>query len=164
MNHILYSDTGNETLGKNGIYYLATPCIETSLSYNTCVQDMLLQSWGNKIRVFPAMPDSWKDVSFHNLRTEGAFLLSASRKEGVTSFVRIKSLAGEPCIIQPSIQGKPEIWNPDGRELEEVSEGCYKIPLKKGEEVILYPGDLKPGLTIDPVPMDPNHLNHFGIP
>ena len=125
----------DEKLGKNGIYYLATPCIETSLSYNTCVQDMLFQSWGNKIRVFPALPDEWQDVAFHDFRTEGAFLISASRKEGVTSFVRIKSLAGEPCMIQPAMQGKPEIWNPEGRELKEIGEGCYQIPLKKGEEV-----------------------------
>jgi hypothetical protein len=66
-------DAAAEKLGKNGIYYLATPCIETSFSYNTCVQDMLLQSWGNKIRVLPALPDSWKDVAFHNFRAEGAF-------------------------------------------------------------------------------------------
>ena len=102
MNDILYRDAENEKLGKNGIYYLATPCIETSLSYNTCVQDMLLQCWGNRIRVFPALPDSWKDVAFHDFRAEGAFLISASRKNGITIFVRIKSLAGEPCIICPA--------------------------------------------------------------
>ena len=91
-------------------------------------------------------------------------MVSACRKEGVTSFVGIKSLAGEPCIIQPSIIGKPEIWNPDGRELEEVGEGCYQISLKKGEEIILYPGDLKPDLSITPVPMEKNQLNYFGSP
>ncbi len=83
-------------------------------------------------------------------------------KAGKTEFVRIKSLAGEPCIIKPSRGGKPEIWNPDGRELEEVGEGCYQISLKKGEEVILFPGPLKPDLTITPLPMDKQHLNHFG--
>ncbi len=164
MNEILYRDEENETLGKNGIYYLATPCIETSLSYNTCVQDMLLQSWGDKIRVFPALPDEWQDVAFHDYRAEGAFLVSASRKAGKTEFVRIRSLAGEPCIIKPSIEGKPEIWNPDGRKLEEVEKGCYQIPLKKGEEVILYPRDIKPDLTISPIPMDKNQINYFGKP
>ncbi len=146
MDEILYSNEDDEKLGKNGIYYLATPCIETSLSYNTCVQDMLLQSWGDKIRVFPALPDHWEDVAFHNFRTEGAFLISASRKNGITSFVRIKSLAGEPCIIQPSIMGTPVISNPEGRKLEEISEGCYQISLKKDEEVTLYSAHLSTGL------------------
>jgi len=162
MNYILYSNKENEKLGKNGIYYLATPCIETSLSYNTCVQDMLLQSWGGKIRVFPALPDEWQDVAFHNFRTEGAFLVSASRKNGKTSFVRIKSLAGEPCIVRTSIDGIPGIWSPEGRKLEETTEGCYKIDLKKGEEVILYPGNIKPDLAIKPLAMDKNKLNYFG--
>ncbi|MBT3748595.1 MAG: alpha-L-fucosidase, partial [Bacteroidetes bacterium] len=138
MNSILYSQRENEKLGKNGIYYLATPCIETSLSYNTCVQDMLLQSWGNKIRVFPALPDIWKDVEFHDFRTEGAFLVSAKLENGITSFIRIKSLAGEPCIIKSSIEGTPMQSGGNKVWMEELDDGCYLIDLKKGEEVILY--------------------------
>jgi alpha-L-fucosidase 2 len=163
MNDILYRDTENEKLGKNGIYYLATPCIETSLGYNTCVQDMLLQSWGNKIRVFPALPDRWKDVAFHNFRAEGAFLISASRKNGITSFVRIKSLAGEPCIINPSLLGMPHISSPNNNTMEEAEKGFYKIDLKKGEEVILYQGDSKPEFIIEPLVLESGSLNHFGI-
>ncbi len=145
MNDILYREAENEKLGINGIYYLATPCIETSLSYNTCVQDMLLQSWGKKIRVFPALPDSWTDVAFHNFRTEGAFLVSAGRKNGITSFVRIKSLAGEPCIVSPSIDGIPGINSRNNNKLEKIDEACYKIDIKKGEEVLLY---AKPGRAL----------------
>lgn len=141
MNDILYTVNESETLGKNGIYYLSTPCIETSLSYNTCVHDMLLQSWGNKIRVFPALPDSWTDVVFHNLRTEGAFLVSASRKNGKTVFVRIKSIAGEPCIINPSFVEFPKVISKNRPDIEEVEKGCYKITLEKDDEVILYQGD-----------------------
>jgi hypothetical protein len=163
MNDILYREAPDEKLGKNGIYYLSTPCIETSLSYNTCVQDMLLQSWGNKIRVFPALPDSWKDVTFHNFRAEGGFLISASRKNGVTSFVRIKSLAGEPCLICPAIDGIPGISNKNSIILEEVEKGCYKIDLKKGEQVILFQGTNVPDLVIEPLAMEQNKINHFGI-
>ena len=32
------------------------PVIETPLSGAQCIHDMLLQSWGGKIRVFPAVP------------------------------------------------------------------------------------------------------------
>lgn len=120
MNDILYSNRENEKLGINGIYYLATPCIETSLSYNTCVQDMLIQSWGNKIRIFPALPDSWDDVEFHNFRTEGAFLVSAKRTAGKIVWVKIKSLAGEACIVQLSKDGD-----------------SIKLDIKKGEEIVL---------------------------
>ena len=163
MNDILYRNAENEKLGKNGIYYLATPCIETSLSYNTCVQDMLLQSWGKKIRVFPALPDGWKDVAFHDFRAEGAFLISASRKNGMTIFVRIKSLAGEPCIINPSFCEMPHISSPNNNTIEEAEKGFYKIDLKKGEEVMLYQGDTLPDFIIEPLALSPDSINHFGI-
>ncbi|MCX5643773.1 MAG: glycoside hydrolase N-terminal domain-containing protein [Phycisphaerae bacterium] len=53
------------------------------------LQEMLLQSYSGTIRVFPAIPASWKDVSFKTLRAEGAFLVTAERKEGVTQRVEI---------------------------------------------------------------------------
>jgi len=163
MNDILYRDAENEKLGKNGIYYLATPCIETSLSYNTCVQDMLLQSWGNKIRVFPALPDNWKEVAFHNFRAEGAFLVSARRKNGKTSFVRIKSLAGEPCVICPAIDGIPRTNSKNNNVLVELEKGFYRLDIRKGEEVILYQGDSEPEFIIEPLSLEPDSINHFGI-
>jgi alpha-L-fucosidase 2 len=46
------------------------------------LQEMLLQSQGGVVRLFPAIPSSWDDVSFHRLRAEGAFLLSARRVGG----------------------------------------------------------------------------------
>lgn len=164
MNDILYTEGGSEKLGKNGIYYLATPCIETSFSYNTCLQDIMLQSWGNKIRVFPALPDEWKDVAFYNFRTEGAFLISASRKKGITEFVKIKSLAGAPCKICPSIDGKSGIISHNNKKLVEVEKDCYQLDLKKGEEVILYSANRKHvNVVIEALPMEKNKTNHFGV-
>jgi len=170
MNYILYGDEKHKNHSKKGItnYFEIskngiTSCIEISLSYNTCIQDMLLQSWGNKIRVFPALPDEWKDVTFHNFRAEGAFLISASRKNGLTSFVRIKSLEGEPCIICPSIDGIPDTISKNNNKIQEIEKGCYKIDLKKGEEIILYRGGSKPYFVIEPLAMEKNKINHFGI-
>jgi alpha-L-fucosidase 2 len=163
MNDILYREVENETLGKNGIYYLSTPCIETSLSYNTCVQDMLLQSWGNKIRVFPALPDDWKEVAFHDFRAEGAFLISARRENGKTSFVRIKSLAGEPCVICPAINGIPLITSKNKIKLEEIEQGCYRLDISQGDEVILYPADGNPEFIVEPQALESEKVNHFGV-
>ena len=163
MNDILYRDAENEKLGKNGIYYLATPCIETSLGYNTCVQDMLLQSWGNKIRVFPALPDSWKDAAFENFRAEGAFLISARRESGKTIFVKIKSLAGEPCIICPAMDGLPRMISKNNAKMVEMGNGFYRLDIRRGEEVILYQGERVPDCMIEPLPLEPDKINHFGI-
>jgi alpha-L-fucosidase 2 len=41
------------------------------------VQEMLIQSYAGFIEIFPAVPTDWKEVSFTDLRAEGAFLVSA---------------------------------------------------------------------------------------
>ncbi|MBC7319131.1 hypothetical protein H5T89_00635, partial [bacterium] len=51
--------------------------------------EMLLQSYNNTIRLFPGVPECWQNVVFHNLRTEGAYLVSAVRNEGKCIWVRI---------------------------------------------------------------------------
>jgi hypothetical protein len=111
----------------------------------TIVHDMLLQSWSDlahsepgPIRFFPALPSTWKDVEFCNLRAEGAFLVSAKRSGGKTVFVKIKSLAGEPCRVRPGIEGKLQVGGGRHLSLNEVSPGVYQIDLKKGDEVVLY--------------------------
>lgn len=64
------------------MYAEGNPVIESPLSFATCIHDMLLQSWGGKIRVFPGTPAQWGDVAFHKLRTQGAFLVSAKKNLG----------------------------------------------------------------------------------
>jgi alpha-L-fucosidase 2 len=78
----------------NTLYRESGPVIETPLAAATSVQEMLIQSWGNKIRIFPAIPSSWKNVSFKQLRTEGAFLVSADMQNGQTKNIKINSLKG----------------------------------------------------------------------
>ena len=72
------------------MYKESGPVIETPLSAAQSIHDMLLQSWGGKIRIFPAIPATWKDIAYSGLRTEGAFKVSASRKQGKTQFIHIK--------------------------------------------------------------------------
>ena len=60
------------------------PVIETPLHGATAIQDMLLQSWGGRLRVFPAVPADWRDVQIHQLRGEGGYLVSARGEQGTT--------------------------------------------------------------------------------
>ena len=64
------------------------------------LQEMLLQSYSGTIRVFPAIPPDWKDVSFKTLRAEGAFLVTATRVNGVTERIEVKSEKGGLCRIE----------------------------------------------------------------
>jgi alpha-L-fucosidase 2 len=53
------------------------------------LQEMLLQSYSGTVRVFPAVPASWRNALFRNLRAEGAFVVSAEREDGATHSVEI---------------------------------------------------------------------------
>jgi alpha-L-fucosidase 2 len=129
----------------NTMYTEAGPVIETPLSAAASVHDMLLTSWGDRIRVFPGVPASWKDVTFYHLRAQGAFLVSAVRKGGATQFVQIESLAGEPC----------RVWS--------VGDGVVEIGLKKGESVTLYPKNSHPDFTIAAVAEQKDRCNFWGL-
>ncbi|MGW2566419.1 glycosyl hydrolase family 95 catalytic domain-containing protein [Streptomyces sp. NPDC001537] len=137
----------------NTHYTEAGPVIETPLSASQSLHDMLCQSWGGVVRVFPAVPSSWPDVTLHDFRTQGAFLVSAVRTKGVTRFVRVRSLAGEPLELRHGLpEGRLTAVLDDGRPAltRTTSEGTLAIDLPKGREVLLYTGD-RPDLVIAPV-------------
>ncbi len=122
----------------NTQYIEGSPVYECSLVAASSLQYMLLQSWGGIVRVFPAVPNEWKQTAFQNLRAEGAFLVSAIRRDGNTSWVRIESLAGEPCRVKPNFTGAFACDRPD--KLKELGNGVYELALKKGEAAVLYQG------------------------
>lgn len=147
----------------NTMYTEAGPVIESPLGVAESIQDMLLQSWGSLIRVFPAVPGEWRDVTFHNLRAEGGFLISAVRKEGKTSWIRVESLAGEPCCLKTDLG--PEVHGADseGREVSvDEKEGILRLDLKEGEEIFLFAGEEKPDFVIEPVKAQRHMRNFFG--
>lgn len=123
------------TLRPNTMYMESGPVIETPLSGAQCVHDMLLQSWGGKIRIFPAIPSQWDEVSIQNLRTEGAFLVSAVRKGGKTVSIQIKSLAGAPCILRTDM--KSPVVKIGNATLVKTGKDEYIIDLKKEETIVL---------------------------
>ena len=143
----------------NTLYVEAGPCIETPLSAAASLNDMLLSSWGDRIRVMPGVPAAWKEITFHNLRAQGAFLVSAARHEGKTQWVRVKSLAGEPCRIRPGLEGAVKATVP----MDVVEPGVFDLRLAKGADAFLYAGAALPPLTVAPVAANPSNCNYYGL-
>ena len=149
------------------MYAEGNPVIESPLSFATSLHEMLLQSWGGKIRAFHATPEIWPDVAFHQLRTQGAFLVSGKRKGGVTQFVTVESEIGGPCTVQIDI---PEpIVSIDGEPAPEdkvtrMQDGSYEIELARGQSVTFTPLPLaEADLTIMPIPVAAKDRNLFGL-
>lgn len=146
-------------LSVNTLYRESGPVIETPLSGAQSIHDMLLQSWGGKIRVFPAMPDAWRNAAYGNMLTEGAFTVSAKRKDGKTEFIEIKSLAGEPCVLVTDISN-PLFKGQRQFNVEPCGENTWKVDLRKGEAMVVYPEGTSPDFCIRPVDNGEGH--HFG--
>ncbi len=74
--------------------------LEGNFAAAAAVQEMLLQSYSGALRLFPAVPATWRDASFETLRADGAFLVSAEREGGVVQRVEIISEKGGPCRLE----------------------------------------------------------------
>jgi hypothetical protein len=137
----------------NTMYQESGPVIETPLSAAQSLHDMVCQSWGGVIRVFPALPAAWQDVSVHGFRTQGAFLLSAVRRGGATRWVRLVSEAGAPCVVRHGIAGPVDVRDERGRRLRhtDAGGGTLHIALREGRSALITAEGDRPDLTVAPV-------------
>jgi alpha-L-fucosidase 2 len=76
--------------------------MEAECAFTAAVNEMLLQSWGGLVRIFPSVPDEWKNVCFHNLRAQGGVLVSAEMRQGEIISATIQSeKGGEVRVVWP---------------------------------------------------------------
>jgi alpha-L-fucosidase 2 len=100
--------------------------LEGNVAAAAGLQEMLLQSYSGTIRLFPAVPADWKDISFKTLRAEGAFLVSAEQRDGQTETVTIISEKGGTCHLE----------NPFGKNDYEVI-GVGRSTFSKSEHSLI---------------------------
>ncbi|RPD39755.1 glycosyl hydrolase family 95 catalytic domain-containing protein [Chitinophaga barathri] len=68
--------------------------LEGNFAFAQGIHELLLQQRDGVLEIFPAVPGSWKDVSFTDLRAEGAYLVSAAMVNGKAVSVKIRSEKG----------------------------------------------------------------------
>ena len=108
---------GDQTKSGYSGYTYRPFTLEGNFAFAAGVQEMLLQSYQGFIDVMPALPNTWKDVSFNQLRAEGAFLVSANKKDGQLKQIVIVSEKG----------GKLRLKNPFTKYTYQKSNGVKII-------------------------------------
>ncbi len=91
------------------------------------INELLLQSVDNKIRVFPAWPKD-QDAAFARLRTQGGFIVSAEFRDGRVASATVESVADRQLqLLSPwkamSCNGKQTPIGPDGLVTLETEPG-----------------------------------------
>ncbi|WP_264551972.1 glycosyl hydrolase family 95 catalytic domain-containing protein [Flavobacterium sp. N2038] len=102
------------------------------------IQEMLLQSWSatpgkvnsGLIRIFPAAPKEWGNLSFTDLRAEGGYKVSATRKNGKISWFSITTKKAGTLRIKDNFEEQVPKWN--SKEVK-FQNGIYEIAVKKGQ-------------------------------
>ena len=84
---------GTVTLNRLGSRYNTAGHYTEQFGASVAVSELLLQSVGDIIRVFPAWPAD-KPARFRNLRAQGGFLVAAGRDGGCVQQVRVTSTVG----------------------------------------------------------------------
>ena len=104
--------------------------LEGNFAFAEGVQELLLQSGNDYIQIFPAIPSSWQNVSFNNLRAEGAFIISA-KKENASYKIIIKSERDAVCKLKLPFTD----FKFSKAKQYKMKDGMVIFPMKKNEMV-----------------------------
>ncbi|MEM2239388.1 MAG: hypothetical protein QXL27_03635 [Candidatus Bathyarchaeia archaeon] len=123
--------------------------LEAGFCAATAIMEMLLQSWGGRIRVFPAVPEFWKDAYFHKLRAEGAFLVTSKLKDRMVEYIIVESEAGKTCeVVNPFSENEASLIDLKTGEEKVLTGRILKFETRKGGVYLLKPSN-KPLNEID---------------
>ena len=112
-----------------------TLCVDGNMGAVDSLNQMLLQSWGGRIRVFPACPNHWRDIRFDNLRCEGGVEVSAVREDGRTLGVRLQSASGGSVrLVNPFSDSGGYLG---GQQIQPATNGDLEVNLSAGNAVWL---------------------------
>jgi alpha-L-fucosidase 2 len=113
--------------------------LEGNFAFAQGIEQMLMQSQDDTLRIFPAVPLSWKNVSFRQLRAEGAFLVSASMQEGKVKKVVVFSERGGTLRVEDPFTA--EGFSVSGTSRIIHTGNILSIPTQAGQRIILYAGE-----------------------
>lgn len=66
----------------------------------SAVLEILVQDWNDEIRILPALPQNWRNVSFKGISAPGGFFFSAWVLDGILTEVSVTSTYGNPLQLR----------------------------------------------------------------
>jgi len=133
----LNGDWKSHGLGRNSIVgkgsFVFSYCQDGNMAAVAAVNEMLLQSWGGRIRIFPGCPSHWRRARFDRLLCEGGIEVSAVRSEGRTLGVKLESK--KPSCLRLQNPFDAEGGYISKRLIQPNREGDLELSLEAGAAV-----------------------------
>lgn len=109
---------------------------DAAISASAAILELFLQCVQGEIRVFPTLPDRFRNASFSGIRAEGAFLVSAERRNGVVTQVQVYSEAGgvlrlrNPCAGRVRVEYRGVVNEADAPILQLATEAGESMAIR----------------------------------
>jgi alpha-L-fucosidase 2 len=127
---------GDQKGGEYSNYTYRPFTLEGNFAFAAGLQEMLLQSYAGFIEIMPAVPKAWKDISFKQLRAQGAFLVDARKENGNIREIKIVAEKGGTSRLKlPFEQWK--IVSVKGITAGKAVNGFVEITCKAGGAIVL---------------------------
>jgi len=132
---------GTLTLNRLGVRFNDFGHYTEQFAATMVLSELLVQSVGDTIRVFPAWPRE-RDARFRQLRTQGGFLVSSSCTDGKIGAIEVESTVGgtlrlvspwKTIVVRSSVGGRTRDMTPD-------AQGIVEITTRAGDSLILELG------------------------
>jgi hypothetical protein len=136
-------DSSNSSVWPGGLS--VCPYVDGAGLSAFCLQEMLLQSHEEAIRILPSTPKTWSGL--FRFRARGGFLVSARFSEAVPKFVEIESIEGRPLAIHHpwaradgATDRNPPVVVRSGRDTRTIAspEAVLRFDVKAGEKLLLF--------------------------
>lgn len=114
--------------------------LEGNFAFAAGLQEMLLQSYAGFIEIMPAVPAAWMDVSFNQLRAEGAFLVDAKKIDGQVDEIKIVAEKGGKTKLKMPFN-KSITVSQKGVVLSDRKNGFVTLTCKPGGYIVFKNGE-----------------------
>jgi alpha-L-fucosidase 2 len=143
---------GHSDMTTHGTYGLT---LESGFGFANALQELLLQSEDGAIRIFPALPDGWKEASFESLRAVGGYLVSAIYAAGRLQYAKIVSEKGGDVSVSVANDQNYRVL------IEGMVAHLPKLTLSAGQTAEIFDAQVT-NPNIKPVGGDTLY-HHFGV-
>lgn len=111
--------------------------IDSSCAVTAAVQELLLQSHGNVLRLLPALPRQWHDGRFEGWLAEGGFEVAAEWQRGLLRHATVRSLLGQPCCLRVNPRWRLRVTSRGSPVQGQLRGRLLTIPTQPGQTIEL---------------------------